>query len=178
MRQNAWQRLQYSLLKVLAPLHPKFFVVGIRLPLYSYSCTVGKPTRNRLVYKVVANIDEMPYLGQNETKQGQLSVTYKGKTWQKEWQAEPSFAMMVCQMVKRRSVQMERLILVANHSAQHMSRSTAAWGRLRINGWHGVDRCGRQKKGYISHIMAYNPKWHVRKIMAKEMVKADHTDWQ
>ena len=159
MRQNAWQRHQYSLLKVLAPLHPKFFAVGIRLPLYSYSCTVGKPTRNRLVYKNVANIDEMPYLGQNETKQGQLSVTCKDETWQKEWQAEPSFAMMVCQMVKRRSVQMERLILVANHSAQHMSRSTAAWGRLRINGWNGVDRCGRQKKGYISHMIAYKSEW-------------------
>ena len=73
---------------------------------------------------------------------------------------------------------MERFILVANHSAQHMSRSTAAWGRLRINGWYGVDRCSRQKKGYISHIMACNPKWHVRKIVTKEMVKADHTDWQ
>jgi hypothetical protein len=68
MRQNSWQWLQYSLLKVLAPLHPKIFVVGIRLPLYSYSCTVGKPTRNKLVYKEVANIDEMPCLGQKETK--------------------------------------------------------------------------------------------------------------
>ena len=91
--------------------------MGIRLPLYSYSCTVGKPTRNKLVYKDVANIDEMPYLGQNETKRGQLSVTFKGETWQKEWQAELSFAMMLCQRCKRRSVQMERFILVANRLA-------------------------------------------------------------
>ncbi len=140
MRQNVWQRLQYSLLKVLAPLHPKFFVVGIRLPLYSYSCTVGKPTHNRLVYKVVTNIDEMPYLGQKETKRWQLSVTCKGETWQKEWQAEPSFAMNVCQWCKRMGVRMERFILVANLTARHMPRSMAAWGTRRIIGWHGVDR--------------------------------------
>ena len=115
--QNAWQRLQYSLLKVLVPLHPKFFVVGIRLPLYSYSCTVGKPTRNRLVYKLVANIDEMPYLGQKETKRERLSVTCKDETWQKDWQAGVSFAMMGCQRCKRRSVQIERFILVANRLA-------------------------------------------------------------
>ena len=159
MRQNAWQRLQYSLLKVLAPLHPKFFVVGIRLPLYSYSCTVGKPTRNKLVYKEVANIDEMPYLGQKETKRSQLSVTCKGKTWQKEWQAEPSFSMMLCQRCKRMSVQMERFILVVIRSARHMPRSTAVRGALRINGWHGVDRCSHQKKKYISHIIEYKSKW-------------------
>ena len=117
MRQNAWQRLQYSLLKILAPLHPKFFVEGIRLPLYSYSCTVGKPTRNKLVYKDVANIDEMPYLGQKETKRERLSVTCKDETWQKDWQVGVSFAMMGCQRCKRRSVQIERFILVANRLA-------------------------------------------------------------